>query len=327
MNRRTLHRSQSAKCRASPSTSSIINDNCLNLKISSSLPEAFVSSLRQLFSILDKTNCGYVPFDVFKRYFDCSSSYFNFLNELEFESTSSNHLITFNLLINAIERSLLSTKNTSSNLIPKTKRSLNRSPSVLVISPAEEKAERQIPTSNRNSNGLEVNNFRALNPIYFTNSVKRNNDIDFSMIRSLKQFEIERDLLIETCNTLDRVKLYLTDCLYDMKRKQKSYCRYLTTAETIGVEPEPLYNRDLVADLFKLANIVVQEVDYNLKKLSDRSFNSIATSIYGSNSRYEKKLKAKDDYIKQLETEKRILLNELIQMKRQRGTIIPIKIS
>ncbi|CAF3401342.1 unnamed protein product [Rotaria socialis] len=327
MNRRTLHRSQSAKCRASPSTSSIINDNCLNLKISSSLPEAFVSSLRQLFSILDKTNCGYVPFDVFKRYFDCSSSYFNFLNELEFESTSSNHLITFNLLINAIERSLLSTKNTSSNLIPKTKRSLNRSPSVLVISPAEEKAERQIPTSNRNSNGLEVNNFRALNPIYFTNRVKRNNDIDFSMIRSLKQFEIERDLLIETCNTLDRVKLYLTDCLYDMKRKQKSYCRYLTTAETIGVEPEPLYNRDLVADLFKLANIVVQEVDYNLKKLSDRSFNSIATSIYGSNSRYEKKLKAKDDYIKQLETEKRILLNELIQMKRQRGTIIPIKIS
>jgi hypothetical protein len=38
-------------------------------------------------------------------------------------------------------------------------------------------------------------------------------------------------------------------------------------------------------------------------------------------------LKAKDDYIKRLETEKRILLKELIEMRHEQGTVIPIKIS
>jgi hypothetical protein len=37
-------------------------------------------------------------------------------------------------------------------------------------------------------------------------------------------------------------------------------------------------------------------------------------------------LKAKDDYIKRLETEKRILLKELIEMRHEQGTVIPIKI-
>lgn len=50
-------------------------------------------------------------------------------------------------------------------------------------------------------------------------------------MRSIKQYEIERNLLIQTCDVLDRTKLYLTDCLLEMKDKQKSYCRYLSTAE------------------------------------------------------------------------------------------------
>ncbi|CAF0964241.1 unnamed protein product [Rotaria sp. Silwood1] len=324
MNRQTLQRSQSAKYRG-PSS---ITNNCLNTKISSSLPDAFISSLRQLFSILDKTNCGYIPYNVFKRYFDCSSLTSDFLNHLEIESNSNNHLITFNSLINVIERSLPLTNHLSSIRIPKIIRPLNRSTSFLVVSPIEEKIERQIPIIYRNSNESEEINSHVSNPIYFTKQLQRNNEINFSMIRSLKQYEIEHNLLVETCDTLDRVKLYLTNCLFEMKDKQKSYCHYLTTAETVGIESESMYNRDLVADLFKLANIVIQQVNYDVKKSSDRSSsNSISSSFNGINNQYEKQLKAKDDYIKQLESEKRILLNEIIEMKYQPGTIIPIKIS
>lgn len=47
----------------------------------------------------------------------------------------------------------------------------------------------------------------------------------------MKRFEIERDLLLQTCDTLDRVKSYLTDRLLEMKDKQRSYCIHLSTAE------------------------------------------------------------------------------------------------
>jgi hypothetical protein len=95
-----------------------------------------------------------------------------------------------------------------------------------------------------------------------------------------------------------------------------------------------------VADLLKLANTVVEEANYeskvkdlfvdiqliysHLKKFSDHSSNSSSTSsLTGINHQ----LKAKNDYIKRLETEKRILLKELIEMRHERGTVIPIKIS
>lgn len=183
MNKQTVHRSHSTKCRILPSKSTNTN-KVLNRNISSSLPEAFVTSLRQLFSILDKTNSGYVPFDVFKRYFDCSSSNLNFLDQLEMESTSNNYLITFDLLINVIEQSLLSTKHLSSNSnsMAKTKRSLHRSTSVLVVSPKNEKIQRQIPINIGNSNELEINNSHASNPIYFVNKSQPNNGNDFAMV-------------------------------------------------------------------------------------------------------------------------------------------------
>jgi len=47
----------------------------------------------------------------------------------------------------------------------------------------------------------------------------------------MKRYEIERDLLIQTCDTLDRVKAYLADRLLEMKDKQRSYCLHLSTAE------------------------------------------------------------------------------------------------
>ncbi len=47
----------------------------------------------------------------------------------------------------------------------------------------------------------------------------------------MKRFEIERDLLLQTCDTLDRVKAYLADRLLEMKDKQRSYCIHLSTAE------------------------------------------------------------------------------------------------
>jgi len=47
----------------------------------------------------------------------------------------------------------------------------------------------------------------------------------------MKRFEIERDLFLQTCNILDRVKPYLGDRLLEMKDKQRSYCIHLFTAE------------------------------------------------------------------------------------------------
>jgi hypothetical protein len=47
----------------------------------------------------------------------------------------------------------------------------------------------------------------------------------------MKRFEIERDLLLQTCDTLDRVKAYLADRLIEMKDKQRPYCLHLSTAE------------------------------------------------------------------------------------------------
>jgi len=47
----------------------------------------------------------------------------------------------------------------------------------------------------------------------------------------MKRFEIERDLPIQTCDTIDRVKAYLGDRLVEMKNKQRSYCLHLSAAE------------------------------------------------------------------------------------------------
>jgi sulfate adenylyltransferase subunit 1 (EFTu-like GTPase family) len=52
----------------------------------------------------------------------------------------------------------------------------------------------------------------------------------------MKRFEIERDLLIQTCDTLDHVKTYLIDRLLEMKDKQHSYSLQLSTAEVNRVE-------------------------------------------------------------------------------------------
>lgn len=103
----------------------------------------------------------------------------------------------------------------------------------------------------------------------------------------MKRFEIERDLLIQTCDTLDHVKTYLIDRLLEMKDKQHSYSLQLSTAEvsrgktsnpsvtrlsllqTTGIAPESIYNRDLVADLLKLANTVMAEANYDSSKVND----------------------------------------------------------
>lgn len=68
-----------------------------------------------------------------------------------------------------------------------------------------------------------------------------------------------------------------------MKDKQKSYCHCLSTAEVCsfirkcfliffssflqktGIATESMYNRDLVADLLKLANTVIEETNYDFK--------------------------------------------------------------
>jgi len=47
----------------------------------------------------------------------------------------------------------------------------------------------------------------------------------------MKRFKIERYLLFQTCDTLDRVKAYLADRLLEMKDKQRSYCIHLSNAE------------------------------------------------------------------------------------------------
>lgn len=59
-----------------------------------------------------------------------------------------------------------------------------------------------------------------------------------------------------------------------------------------------------------------------LKKSCDRSSSSSSTSSFNG---INNQLKARDDHIKRLETEKRVLLKELIEMRHQQGTVIPIK--
>jgi hypothetical protein len=191
----SVQRSQSSKCRAPPpppplQPPHLSNNNRLKSGISSSLPGTFISSLRQLFSILDKTHSGYVPFDVFKRYwtpsfsFDNSSSTSEILHELELESKSNNYLITFDLLLNVIERSLSSTKNSSPPIttsdsslsslstppivVPKATRPpppisfpLNRSTSVVVVIPTPKKVEKQIPIVYRSYNGQETQHYHS----------------------------------------------------------------------------------------------------------------------------------------------------------------------
>ena len=163
-----LHRSYSTKYRTPPS---------IDTNNSTSLPETFVSSLRQLFAILDQTNSGHVSFDLFKRYFDSSSSTIDFSNELEIEAKSNNNLITFDLLINVIKRAISFSK-TPSILVPKAMRPLHRSASVFVIPEKTKKRERQIPIAYRSANTLEMNAFNASNPLYYN----RSNRIDFPMV-------------------------------------------------------------------------------------------------------------------------------------------------
>ena len=292
-------RPQSMKTRAPPPPpppshppqicSSSTSTNHLQSGISSSLPGTFVSSLRQLFSILDKTHCGYVPFDVFKRYWtpsftfdNSSSSTTDILHELEIESKPNRYLITFDLLLNVIERSLSSTKHPPSTpesslsspspppiIVPKVTRPappvsfpLNRSTSVVVVTPTPKKLEQQIPVVYRSYNGSEQNHYHshentvipvrhrkkffvqkpikqntniyAANPSISMTTRRNtihNTEIDFSMVRAMKRFEIERDLLLQTSDTLDRVKIYLTERLQEMKEKQRSYCIHLSTSE------------------------------------------------------------------------------------------------
>jgi hypothetical protein len=173
----SIQRSHSAKYRAPPPPP--------DSEISAVLPETFISSLRQLFSILDKTNCGHVPFDVFKRYFDSSTSTIDFLNELEIESKSKDNQITFDLLLNVIKRAISSRKTPPPPpvIIPRVARPINRSTSVLVVPPKTKKKERQIPVAYRSSNTLEISHLNASNPLYYN----RNNRIDFPMVRLKKE--------------------------------------------------------------------------------------------------------------------------------------------
>lgn len=113
----------------------------------SHLPEKFISSLRQLFSILDKTNCGYVSFDLFKRYFDCSTSTLDFLNELEIESKANNYYITFDLLVNVIQRTISTTKYPPNIRMPKSTHSLTSISSMdaTIVQPKPKYIERDVP--------------------------------------------------------------------------------------------------------------------------------------------------------------------------------------
>lgn len=52
----------------------------------------------------------------------------------------------------------------------------------------------------------------------------------------MKRYEIERDLLLQTCDTLERVKAYLSDRLAEMKDKQRSYCLHLSSAEVCLIQ-------------------------------------------------------------------------------------------
>ncbi|CAF3466250.1 unnamed protein product [Rotaria sp. Silwood1] len=114
--------------------------------------------------------------------------------------------------------------------------------------------------------------YRKNPPISTRRNTNHNNEIDFSMIRTMKIFEIERDLLRQTCDTIDRIKVYLSDRLLEMK---DSYCIHLSIGETTGMAPESIYNRDLVADLLKLTNTVLAEANYDsqvIKRTSIVSF-------------------------------------------------------
>ncbi|CAF1547288.1 unnamed protein product [Didymodactylos carnosus] len=169
------------------------------------------------------------------------------------------------------------------------------------------------------------------------------NDIDFSVIRAMKRFEIERDLLLQTCDTMERVKCFLTDKLSEMKEKQRYYCLKLSTSQFTGITAEPVYNRDLVADLLKLAHNVLNEAQYDTKK-SDQSSSSQSSSSFGGSpqvtnngitsyhsqsNHYQQSqstplvnpdnnnvVKIKNDRINQLENEKRIIIQELIELRK-----------
>ncbi|CAF2960547.1 unnamed protein product [Rotaria sp. Silwood2] len=110
-----------------------------------------------------------------------------------------------------------------------------------------------------------------------------------------------------------------------------SCCIHLSTAETTGMTPESIYNRDLVADLLKLANTVLAEANYDSKVTKRTSIVSFfgsslsSSSFNGTNNQYQQQLKAKDDRIKQLETEKHVLLKELVEMRHQHRTVISAK--
>lgn len=65
---------------------------------------------------------------------------------------------------------------------------------------------------------------------------------------------------------------------------------------------------------------------FYFKKSSDRSSSSLSSSSFnGTSNQYQQHIKAKDDRIKQLETEKRVLLKELVEMRHQFRTVVPAK--
>ncbi|CAF2482973.1 unnamed protein product [Rotaria sp. Silwood2] len=159
----------------------------------------------------------------------------NILHELEIESKSNNYLIKFDLHLNVIERSLSTTKH-SSPPITISDSSLSTSPIVIP------KATRPPP------------------PVSFPLIVQQ--------VRAMKRFEIERNLPIQTCDTIDRVKAHLGHRLVEMKNKQCSHCLHLSAAETTGIVPKPIYNRDLAIDLLKLTNTIIIETNYVFKAQS-----------------------------------------------------------
>ncbi|CAF3585943.1 unnamed protein product, partial [Rotaria sordida] len=145
------------------------------------------------------------------------------LHELEIVSKSNNYLITFDLLLNVIERSLSTTKY---SLPPITISDSSLSTSPIVIP----KAARLPPPVSFSLivqqvyyNGIETNHYHSHDNTL--NSIRhRKKNYYTKTIRAMKRFEIERNLSIQTCDTIDRVKAYLGDCLVEMKNKQCSYC-------------------------------------------------------------------------------------------------------
>ncbi|CAF3351437.1 unnamed protein product [Rotaria sp. Silwood2] len=124
----------------------------------------------------------------------------------------------------------------------------------------------------------------------------------------MKIFQIERDLLLQTCDTIDRIKFYLSDRLLEMK---DSYCIYLSTGEVL---------------FYKIKMIYFIFIFFDNCKSSDRLSSSLSSSSSnGTNNQYQQQLKAKYDRIKQLEKEKRVLLKELVEMRHQHRTVISAK--